>query len=179
MKGKNYVFIANSLDGYIADKDGGIDWLNTVPNPDHDDAGYNNFMKKIDAIVMGRSTFEIVLSFGIDWPYQVPVFILSNSLQEVPKDYIGKVEIVSGTLTDIVESLNAKGYHHLYIDGGKTVQSFLQEDLIDEMIITTIPILLGGGIPLFSELPNEMRFEHTHTEIYLKEMVQSHYIRKR
>jgi len=104
---------------------------------------------------------------------------LSNSLQEVPKDYIGKVEIVSGTLPDIVEDLNQKGYHHLYIDGGKTVQSFLQEDLIDEMIITTIPILLGGGIPLFSELPNEMRFEHTKTEVYLKEMVQSHYLRKR
>jgi len=179
MNKQNFVFIAKSLDGYIADKNGGIDWLNTVPNPENSDLGYENFIKNIDAIIMGRSTFEIVLSFSIDWPYTVPVFVVSNTLKNVPKDYIGKVEIVSGTPTEILKVVHGQGYKHLYIDGGQIVQNFLKEDLIDEISITTIPILLSGGIPLFSELAEEMRFEHVKTKVYLNELVQSDYRRKR
>jgi dihydrofolate reductase len=179
MKGKNYVFIATSLDGMIAGKNNSLDWLNIIPNPNNEDAGYVKFMKAIDAIIMGRTTFETVLSFGIDWPYKVPVFVLSNNLNQIPQKLDGKVELVSGDLNQIVNKLNEKGFLNLYIDGGKTIQSLLKEDLIDELILTRLPILLGEGTLLFSGLDNELRFEHKSTEVYLGEMVQSHYIRRR
>ncbi|WP_261905005.1 dihydrofolate reductase family protein [Vibrio fortis] len=175
----NIVFIAASLDGYIADKEGGLDWLQSVPNPDNDDLGYNALMERVDALVMGRNTMDIVLSFGIDWPYTKPVYVLSNTLTEVPTELEGKVFLVKGELSTIVSDLNKQGLKDLYIDGGVTIQSFLKEDLIDEMIITTIPILLGGGSPLFGELTSPLHFELKNSETYLGQIVQSQFIRKR
>ena len=175
----NKVFIARSLDGYIADKNGGLDWLNAVPNPEHLDLGYEKFIQSVDAIVMGRTTFETVCSFDMDWPYTLPVFVLSNKLDSVPADLKNKVVLVSGPLSEILDQIHKKGYTRLYIDGGVTVQNFLKEDLIDELIITTIPILLGGGIPLFGELPKEMEFEHVESVLFLDALVQDSYRRKR
>ena len=179
MKSRNIVFIARSLDGYIADKNGGLDWLNAIPNPDHLDMGYENFIKGVDAIVMGRITFETVCSFDMDWPYNKPVFVLSKTMDMVPEKYQGKAEIVKGSLPEVLEHIHTKGYSRLYIDGGNTIQSFLKEDLIDELIITTIPILLGGGSPLFNELPKELEFEHVESHLYLDALVQDCYRRKR
>lgn len=179
MKSQNKVFIARSLDGYIADKNGGLDWLNLVPNPDHLDLGYEKFIQSVDAIVMGRASFETVCSFDMEWPYKLPVFVLSKSLKSVPEDLENKVALVSGSLSEILDQLHKKGYMRLYIDGGATIQSFLKEDLIDELIITTIPILLGGGIPLFGELPKEMEFEHVKSELFLNALVQDSYRRQR
>ena len=150
---KNIVYLGKSLDGYIAGKNGELDWLDMVPNPNQDDMGFNAFMDDIDALVMGRNTFEMVLSFGVDWPYKKHVFVLSGSLKEIPKGLAGKVSIVQGTLSEVLEAIHSKGHHKLYIDGGKTVQAFLAENLIDELILTTIPIILGDGIPLFGVLP--------------------------
>jgi dihydrofolate reductase len=175
----NIVFIATSLDGYIADKDGGLDWLQSIPNPDNLDFGWADLFDRIDALVMGRKTFETVCSFDCDWPYSKPVFVLSNSLKLMPAEYEGKAQVISGSLSEVIEAIRQKGHKHLYIDGGMTVQSFLKEDLIDELIITIIPILLGGGIPLFGELPKQMEFEHVKTEVYLKAIVQNHYRRKK
>ncbi len=179
MKKSNKVFIATSLDGYIADRDGGIDWLQQIPNPDQHDMGYKNFMKKVDAIVMGRNTFELVCSFDMDWPYPVPVFVMSRTLSSIPVGFSDKAELVKGRLSEILESIHQKGYNRLYMDGGQTIQSFLQEDLIDEITITTIPILLGGGVSLFSDLPEKLEFELVHSEVWLNEVVQSHYRRKK
>lgn len=179
MENKNLVFIAKSLDGYIADKDGGIDWLHSISNPDQIDMGYNKFIDRIDAIVMGRKTYETVCGFDIPWPYTKPVFVVSNTLKEVPANLKGLVEIVNGTLTEILEKVNKKGNKNLYFDGGKLVQSFLKEDLIDELIITTIPVLLGAGIPLFGDLPKLLEFEHIKSELFLGEIVQDSYKRKR
>jgi len=176
---KNSVFIATSLDGYIADKSGGIDWLHLIPNPNNEDMGYVEFIKDIDALVMGRTTFETICGFDVDWPYEQPVFVLSNSLKEIPKSHTGKAFLTKGTLTEILEQIHTKGYYRLYIDGGTTIQGFLKEDLIDELIITSIPILLGGGSPLFSELPKEMEFEFVKSKVFLKELTQSHFKRKR
>ena len=175
----NIVFIATSLDGYIADKDGGVDWLHSIPNPENLDMGYVELNDRIDALVMGRKTFEKVCSFDCDWPYSKPVFVLSNSMKSIPDGYKGKVESIKGSLSEVMESIHQKGYKHLYVDGGVTVQSFLNEDLIDEMIITVIPILLGGGIRLFGELPIQMEFEHVKTEVFLSAIVQNHYRRKK
>lgn len=175
----NVVFIATSLDGYIADKNDGLGWLESVPNPDNLDFGYANFIDTIDALVMGRKTFETVYGFGGQWPYTKPVFVLSRTLAAVPEELQDKVEIVNGPLTEVIESIRQKGYLQLYIDGGVTIQSFLKEDLIDEMTITHIPILLGGGASLFGDLPEHIEFEHVSTEVMLDEMVQSRYRRKR
>lgn len=170
MKAKNYVFIARSLDGYIADKNGGLDWLNSIPNPDQLDMGYGNFIKQVDAIVMGRVTFETVCSFDMDWPYTIPVFIMSRTINSIPEEYRDKVKLVKGSLAEILEEIHQQGYSQLYIDGGTTIQGFLKEDLIDELIITTIPILLGGGSPLFSDLPRQAEFEHQKTEVFLERL---------
>jgi dihydrofolate reductase len=172
----NKVFIATSLDGCIADKNGGIDWLHNIPNPDNLDMGYNNFMKGIDAIVMGKNTFETVCGFDIDWPYTVPVFVISNSLQTIPEKFKDKAELVKGDLNEIVQQIHSKGYQNLYIDGGKTIQSFLNKNLINEIIVTIIPIILGGGIPLFSNINNMIHFKCVHTVLFSNHIVQNHYV---
>lgn len=172
----NYVYIATSLDGFIATSDGGLDWLEEIPNPEQSDYGYAEFMKSIDAIVIGRKTFDKVLSFG-QWVYHKPVFLLSNSLTKLPEQIFGKAEIVRGDIKKIINQLNQNGYTNLYIDGGRVIQSFLQEDLVDEMIITRVPILLGKGVPLFGTLEQHLKFRHKKTEIYNDTLVKSYYIR--
>jgi dihydrofolate reductase len=179
MKNSNNIFIACSLDGFIADKDGGIDWLHSIPNPEQNDMGYGEFMEGVDALVMGRNTFETVLGFNIPWPYEKPVFVLSNSLKEVPDKLKDKVKIVSGSFSKILEEINRQGYVRLYIDGGKTIQSFLKEDLIDELTITTVPLLLGSGIPLFSDLPKTLLFHCLSSKVFLGKIAQSFYVRNR
>jgi len=177
MEKKNKVFIATSLDGYIADKNGKIDWLHSTPNPDNNDMGYGEFNAQIDALVMGRTTFETVLGFDIDWPYQIPVFVLSNTLTEIPEKYKGKAYLLRGTVKEILENIHKQGFYRLYIDGGKVIQSFLKEDLIDDMVITIIPTLLGTGVPLFSDLPDKLDFECINSRIYLDKIVQNHFRR--
>jgi len=174
---KNSVYIATSLDGFIATSDGGIDWLMEIPNPQKSDYGYAEFMNQIDALVMGRNTFEKVLSFGGEWPYKKPVFVLSKTLSEIPEIVRDKVKLLNGSIKYIVNQLNEKGYNNLYIDGGKTIQSFLKEDLIDELIITKIPILLGDGYPLFGKLSKPLKFTYKNTEVYDNGLVKTQYIR--
>ncbi|GAB5416670.1 MAG: dihydrofolate reductase family protein [Crocinitomicaceae bacterium] len=172
---KNKVFIATSIDGYIADKNGGIDWLHNVPNPDGDDMGYAAFMDEVDALIMGRNTFDTVRSFDMDWPYSKPVFVLSNRLKEIPREYTGKVFLVNGELPEILHEIRRKGHQNIYIDGGSTIQSFLRQGLIDTMIITQIPIVLGGGIPLFGDLESPQKFNCVETKRFLGSVVQSRF----
>jgi dihydrofolate reductase len=173
----NYVYIATSLDGYIAAPDDGLDWLMEVPIPEGDN-NFVEFMDKVDALVMGRKTFEMVLSFD-EWVYDKPVFVLSNSLSAVPESVKGKAEIINGDLDEIVKQLNSRGYNNLYIDGGKTIQGFLEADLIDHLIITQVSLLLGDGISLFGKLAKSVKFQHEKTKILSKDLVQSHYVRDR
>jgi dihydrofolate reductase len=179
MNKKNSVFIATSLDGYIADKNGGLDWLHSIPNPNNNDMGYVEFTNGIDALVMGRTTFETVIGFDVPWPYTKPVFVLSNKLKEIPDSHKDKAFLVNGTLTEILEQIHGKGYGRLYIDGGTTIRNFLKEDLIDETVLTTIPILLGGGSSLFGDLPSELNFELIGTKTFLNQISQRHYKRKK
>ena len=174
----NIVYIATSLDGHIARKDGSIDWLMEVPNPDGSDFGFNEFMQRVDGIIMGRNTFETVVGFG-EWPYSKPVFVLSNTMKSLPDGYQDKGELVNGELKDILTSLETKGIKKLYVDGGKTIQSFLQEDLIDEMIITRIPIILGSGIPLFNDMDLKLKFKVVNAEVLNQDMIKSTYLRVR
>lgn len=175
----NTVFIATSLDGFIADREGGLDWLHQTPNPNEDDMGYGALVARIDALVMGRNTFETVAGFDCDWPYSKPVCVLSNSLKAVPKGYENKIFILSGEPKVVLEQLYEKGFNNLYLDGGKTIQAFLREDLVDELIINQIPIVLGGGTPLFGELMSPLDFTLASSTVFLDALVQNHFIRNR
>ncbi len=177
---QNSVFIATSMDGFIADKNDELDWLqNTVPNPDQQDMGYEGFMSEMDAIVMGRNTFEKVLSFGIPWPYVKPVFVLTTGNTKAPPKLKDKVQMLSGDVSDILDAIHEKGFYRLYIDGGVTIQQFLEADKIDTLTITVMPILLGGGVRLFGDLTNPLKFELLRYDVFLDEIVQATYRRKR
>ncbi|WP_394241260.1 dihydrofolate reductase family protein [Vibrio astriarenae] len=175
----NIVFIATSLDGFIADKEGKLDWLHSVPNPDNIDTGFFSLMERVDGLIMGRNTLDVVLSFGCDWPYTKPVYVLSNTMQTVPEELEGKVFLVKGELKNILSELSAQGVNDLYIDGGATIQNFLREDLIDEMVITRFPILLGGGAPLFGDLDQPLNFKVSKSEVVLGNLVQTTFVRER
>ena len=170
----NSVYIATSLDGYIATTNGGLEWLNSFPNPSDSDYGYHEFMDRVDALVMGRKTFDIVSAFT-PWPYTKKVFVLSGSLKEVPAVLVDQVEIVNGDISTVVKKLNKLGYHNLYIDGGQTIQAFLRKNLVDELIISKLPLILGEGIPLFSPQDQTLKFEHCSTEVFEGGLVKSHY----
>ena len=173
---RTVVYIATSLDGFIARPDGDIKWLINIPNPDNSDFGYEEFIAGIDAILMGRKTYETALNFD-PWPYNRPVFVLSNILENVPHELEGKAEIINGSLKDILQCLEKRKIKNLYVDGGRTIQSFLKEDLIDEMIVTTVPILLGSGIPLFGHLDEDLKFKCEKVE-FISEYLVKHYYRR-
>jgi len=169
---KSSVFIATSLDGFIARKDGALDWLPANGGEPH---GYDEFMATVDALVIGRNTFETVLKFDA-WPYgKKPVVVLSTSMSEVRPPDGAVCELMVGTPHEIVTQLTQRGMKHLYIDGGLTIQGFLQAGLIQRMIVTRIPVLLGSGIPLFGALSSDIRLEHVVTRSYGSGMVQSEY----
>lgn len=174
----NYVYIAASLDNYIAAPGGSLDWLDAIPNPQQSDYGFAEFLRGIDAVVMGRNTFEAVLGFA-DWPYIAPVFVLSHSLETLPEKVTGKAEIIHGEPAVVTKSLQKRGFQNLYVDGGKTIQSFLEADFIDEMVITRVPILLGNGIPLFGKLSRSLDFRLVSAERLDDTLVKSHYRRIR
>lgn len=171
------VFIATSLDGFIARADGSIDWLDAANAvvPPGEDMGYAAFMSSIDALVMGRSTFEMAMSFAA-WPYgATPVVVLSAQLASLPGTAPATVSLHRGGPAELVADLAAKGLHGLYIDGGITIQGFLALRLIDELTITTIPVLLGSGKPLFGALPADVRLQHLSTRAYEFGFVQTTY----
>ena len=174
----NYVYIASSLDGFIAANGGGLDWLDDIPNPDGSDFGFADFIENIDALVMGRNTYEKVLTFG-SWPYDKPVFVPSSTELNIPEELKGKVVRVQGTPKELVAALKALGHENLYVDGGLTIQGFLEADLIDEMIITRVPVLLGNGVPLFGKLMESLHFSHVSTDVINDTIVKSHYRRTR
>ena len=166
------VFIATSLDGFIARMDGALDWL---PGDDGEPHGYEEFIATVDAIVMGRNTFDTVLSFGA-WPFgAMPVIVLTTRplVGTVPAGAV--YETMSGTPREIVTLLAERGHAHLYIDGGVTVQRFLEAGLIQRVIITRVPVVLGTGIPLFGPVARDIRFEHVATRAYASGLVQSEY----
>ncbi len=170
------VFIAASLDGFIAREDGSIDWLSPEEvHPSDGDYGYQAFFASVDAIVMGRNTFDLVLTFG-DWPYgETPVFVLSSGEVEIPAKLNATVTCISASPGEVLRQLSTKGYEHLYVDGGRTIQGFLREGLISDLIITRIPILLGSGIPLFGPVLPEQNFNHIETKAFSSGFVQSRY----
>jgi dihydrofolate reductase len=172
---KTAAYIGTSLDGFIARKDGDIDWLIQFENQEVNQ-NYEEFISVIDAIVIGRGTFEKVLTFS-SWPYMKKVFVLSNHIKQIPNSIKEKVTILSMEPKEVLNYLSDKGFSNIYVDGGKVIQSFLKENLIDELIITRVPILIGSGIPLFGELDNDLQFKHVQTNVYSNGLVKSLYKR--
>ena len=167
------VFIATSLDGFIAREDGTLDWL---PGGDVEDHGYNEFMASVDGLVMGRKTFETVLGFP-EWPFGTkPVIVLSSTPSRIIPPKGAVCETMAGTPQEILDRLAERGMRDLYIDGGVTIQRFLEAGLIKRLIVTRIPVLLGTGIPLFGPLSRDVRVQHVTTRSYPSGLVQSEYL---
>lgn len=147
-----HVFIATSLDGFIADAEGGIDWLTALPVPEGEDHGYGAFMAGIDALLMGAGTFRTVLGFD-RWPYDPPVTVMSRHLRtaDLPERLRGRVAVTGATPAHALESLGAAGAKRVYVDGGRLVSSCLREGLVTRLVLTRVPLILGQGRPLFSD----------------------------
>lgn len=169
------VYIATSLDGFIAKPDGDIDWLlNPSFTLEGEDFGYSEFMNSVDALIMGRNTFEKVLTFG-DWPYQKPVIVLSSKLLTFPDELRGKVHHMSGSSYEVLRQAKELNFKNFYIDGGRTIQQFLNAGLIQQLIITKIPVILGSGIPLFGELDKDIELELLNSIEFDNDFVQLTY----
>ena len=168
---KAFVFIGTSLDGFIARANGDLDFLPPGGGEPH---GYAEFMATVDALVIGRKTFDTVLSFD-KWPYgETPVVVLSTRpLAPAPPGAV--VERMSGTPAKILSQLAARGIRHIYVDGGITIQRFLQDGLIQRLVITRVPVLIGTGIPLFGPIPRDIALRHVGTRQYASGLVQSEY----
>jgi dihydrofolate reductase len=169
---KASTFIGTSLDGFIARPDGALDFL---PEGGGEEHGYEAFIASVDALVIGRKTYETVLGFDA-WAYgDKPVFVLSTgALAPAPKGAI--VERMSGEPSDIVAMLESRGIRHVYVDGGITIQRFLAAGLIHRIVITRVPVLIGEGIPLFGALPRDIPLHHVATRQYQSGLVQSEYL---
>ncbi len=166
------VFIGTSVDGFIARSNGDLDFL---PEGGGEPHGYNEFIASVDAIVIGRKTFETVLAFDT-WPYgDKRVVVLSSRPVDLSAVRGGVVEQMGGPPAEIVSQLAARGVHNLYIDGGITIQGFLRAGVIQCLIITRVPVLIGDGIPLFGTLPRDVRLRHVATRHYPSGLVQSEY----
>ena len=169
------VFIAASLDGFIARTDGAIDWLDVADHSGGEDHGYQAFADTVDVLVMGRNSFDKVLTFG-EWPYgDQKVAVLTHRPLEIPKGAEETLEALAGSPEEVVERLAERGAQHLYIDGGGTLQQFLRAGLIQQLIITTIPVLLGSGIPLFGPLDGDVKLSLLDCKSYPDGLVQKRY----
>lgn len=137
--------------------------------------GFEEFYGSIDVVVIGRKTFEVVLTFG-EWPYgKKPVVVLSSRPVDFSSVQRGVVEQMSGEPAELVRQLETRGFKHPYIDGGITIQRFLTAGCIDRMVITRVPVLIGSGIPLFGPLPRDVALRHIETRCYKGGLVQSEY----
>lgn len=166
------VFIGTSVDGFIARPNGNLDFLPAGGGEPH---GYDEFMASVDALVIGRKTFETVLAFAA-WPYgDKRVVVLSSRPINLSAVRGGVVEQMAGPPAEIVSKLAATGAHDLYVDGGITIQRFLHAGLIQRIIITRVPVLIGNGIPLFGALPRDIRLRHISTDHYPSGLVKTEY----
>jgi dihydrofolate reductase len=162
------VFVGVSVDGFIARLNDGLDFLPENPEPH----GFEEFYASVDALAMGRRTFEKVLTYG-EWPYRdMRVVVLSSRSLDLPPG----VEQMSGAPAEIAAKLEAAGVKHLYVDGGVTIQGFLRAGLIQRLIVTRVPVLIGEGIPLFGSLANDVKLRAVATKQYQSGLVQTEYV---
>lgn len=181
---KASIFCGVSLDGFIARSDGELDFLDALDPPELDgqptDAGFGDFLASVDALAMGRNTFDKVMDLiaepDIDWPYgDLPVVVLTSRPLTVPDELEELVEATDLAPAELLDVLSSRFVEHVYVDGGLTAQSFLREGLVDEIILTTVPVLIGEGRRLFGELPNDVKLELLDTKVFSNGFLQSRY----
>ena len=168
------VFVGTSVDGFIARRDGSFDFLDVGGNEPH---GYEEFIATVDTLVIGRKTYETVMSFD-GWVYgKRRVVVLSSRPLDLTEARArgGIIEQMNAEPAEIVAKLEAAGAKHAYVDGGITIQRFLRAGLIQRLIVTRVPVLIGDGIPLFGSLPHDVRLRHVSTKTYPNGLVQSEY----
>jgi len=160
-----------SVDGFLARPDHALDFLDAGGQEPH---GFEEFYETVDVVVIGRRTFEVVLTFG-QWPYGNKQVVVLSSRPLDLSSIQGVVEQMSGEPVEIAKQLRSRGFQHAYIDGGVTIQRFLAAGLIDRMVITRVPVLIGAGIPLFGPFPRDINLRHIATRTYNGGLVQSEY----
>lgn len=170
------VFCGVSLDGFIARADGTLDFLEGDGTAEMGDHGYDAFVAGIDAIVMGRHSFEKVMTFDA-WPYTKQVIVLSSRAVDLgaARARGADVEVMNASPGELITALAQRGLYRLYIDGGATVQRFLRAGLIDRLIVTHVPVLIGQGIPLFGPLEKDIRWKLVVSRSFPGGLVQSEY----
>ena len=147
--GRIVLYIASSLDGYIADPSGGIEWLESLPNPQGEDHGYQALLSSVSSILMGRLSYEKILSFGIEWPYPALTTFVATRQLNYPIS-TPNTEVWANGIPEKVRMLKKNSEQDIWlVGGGRLVAALLEEDLIDRMIISMGPVLLGAGVPLF------------------------------
>jgi dihydrofolate reductase len=182
-------FIATSLDGYIARPENHlhpIDWLDQANTsvPEGEDCGFSQFIQTIDALVMGRKTFELLLTFDLseNWPYgNIPIYVLSSSLEfkipeHIPKSVHRFILKPSQSIQTLVDFLDSYDYKRVYVDGGHCIQSFIRAHKLHEMTITQVPVLIGQGRSLFSSIENDIQLKHIYSKAYDFGYVQNTYL---
>ncbi|MCU0447980.1 MAG: dihydrofolate reductase family protein [Microscillaceae bacterium] len=175
---KIVLYIAASLDGMIARPDGNLDWLNAIPMSEEDDYGYGDFLANIEAIIMGRTTYEEIMGFGVDWPYPglaTYVFTHQPDFRATSPD----TYVVSENFPEFIRQLQYKAQKDIWlVGGGQLVTYFLNENLLDKMILTIVPIILGKGIPLFPDHPLETSWQLAKVEQFDTGLVSLTYDKK-
>lgn len=169
------VFVGMSVDGFIARVGGTLDFLDVV-EPVDGDTSFVDFLASVDAMVMGRATFDFVMNAGVDWPYgDRPMLVMTRRPLELPDELAGLVEASDEPPDAMLARLAGKGATHVYVDGGLTVRAFLRAGLIDDLILTRVPVLVGSGISVFGELPGDRRLDLVRSTTFPNGMVQTHY----
>lgn len=175
------VFIATSIDGFIAKLDGNVDWLHTSGKQDAEmgsdsDMGWSDYINSVDCMIMGRKCMDMINSMNLteqEWPYgKMKIIVLSNTIKEAPTGLQGKVEMYCGDINTLINTLEKAGHQHAYIDGGTTIQAFLNLQLINEMIITRAPILLGEGISLFGKTQQDILLHNCSATAFPNDYIQ-------
>jgi dihydrofolate reductase len=175
MRPKLSAFVGVSLDGFIARKNGDTDFLIDRHDRKDEDYGYRKFMNKIDVVFVGRKTYEMALTFK-EWPYKGKrVFVLSDGTPEIPESLGSDVMVMHGNPKDLVELFSVGSYTRIYVDGGNTIQRFIAVGKLNEITITTVPVLIGEGIPLFGSLAKDIRLSQITTHVFDNGYVQTRY----
>ncbi|MGL6315183.1 dihydrofolate reductase family protein [Vibrio sp. WXL103] len=178
------VFIATSVDGFIARKDGSVDWLHSAGNPNAENDGlaeqtFGDYIASIDCMIMGRNCMQVISDMDLtpeQWPYgETRIIVLSTTLSQPPENMQDKVELYSGELNALLTLLESEGYQHAYVDGGATIQSFLNLKRIDEMTITYAPIILGEGIRLFGPTNHDIKLTEAKSTTFANDFIQVNY----
>ena len=178
------VFIATSADDYIATNDDSVEWLDYAGKRDADlgddaDMGFNNYISSIDCMIMGRNCMEKLSSFNLtpeQWPYgNIRIIAMSNTIKEAPENLRDRIEMYCGNPSELITKLESEGFKHAYIDGGATITSFMNFNLINEMTITKAPILLGDGKPLFGKFNKQINLNNAQVKSFPNDFIQIKY----